>query len=369
MSIKTELIISFVHGYENDNINIQKTQVPALIRMDPVTKEIKEIISLEFPRTPKDFLEFTYEMLGEKPLPSQELEFKKLPRFGLMGLTNDDDHIYAASWNGIYKFNRKDFAMEGLISHRLVSDPHGIEVKDEKIYSIVTCLDLVVVTNKITGEILDYFSIDRNLNIIRDEQVMEYDWRFISKQERGAVGNWHFNHIRISNNKLYLTSRLTSSVIEIDESKTKATIRTVCWDTPVMIHDGKLLSNDELAFTSVDGKILIAKNAAKMNSKMRGIKDNAFQRLMKRDMVNISIRLGQILGKEINWCRGIEEYDDSYITTTEGRYDQEYPYFNISFVKKDGSDVDLIKVPYNILEFPEQIRYMTGFSILALHKK
>ena len=257
--------------------------------------------------------------------------------------------------------------MEGLISHRLVSDPHGIDVKDEKIYSIVTSLDLVVITNKITGKILDYFSIDRDLNIIRDEQVKEYDWRFISKQERGAVGNWHFNHIRISNNKLYLTSRLTSSVIEINESKTKATIRTVCWDTPIMLHDGKLLSNDELVFTSVDGKILIAKDATIMNSKMRGMNDRAFHSLMKRDMVNNSIRLGQILGKEINWCRGIEEYDGNYITTTDGRYDQEYPYFNITFVKKDGSNVDLVQVPYNLLEFPEQIRYMTGFSILALH--
>ena len=367
MSIKTELIISFVHGYQNDNLNMQKRQVPALIRMDPITKKIKEIINLEFPRTPKDFLEFKYEILGENPLPSQELEFKKLPRFGIMGLTHDNEHIYAASWNGIYKLNRKDFAMEGLISHRLVSDTHGIDLKDEKIYSIVTSLDLIVVTDKINGEILDYFSIDRDLNIIRDEKVMEYDWRFISKQERGAVGNWHFNHVRISNNKLYLTSRLTSSVIEIDESKTKATIRTVCWDTPIMLHDGKLLSNDELAFTSVDGKILIVKDAAKMKSKMRGIKDTAFHSLMKRDMVNTSIHLGQILGKEINWCRGIEEYDGNYITTTDGRYDQEYPCFNITFVKKDGSNVDLVQVPYNLLEFPEQIRYMAGFSILALH--
>ncbi len=60
---------------------MQKRQVPALIRTNPITKEIKEIINLEFPRTPKDFLEFTYEILGENPLPSQELEFKKLPRF------------------------------------------------------------------------------------------------------------------------------------------------------------------------------------------------------------------------------------------------------------------------------------------------
>ena len=135
-----------------------------------------------------------------------------------------------------------------------------------------------------------------------------------------------------------------------------------------MLHDGKHFNNDELVFTSVDGKILIVKEATKMSSRMTGLKDTAFHSLMKRDMVNISIRIGEILGKEINWCRGIEEYNDKYITTTDGRYDQRYPYFNIAFVKKDGSNVDLVQVPYNILEFPEQIRYMTGFSILALHK-
>ena len=367
MSIKTELIVSFVHGYQNNSLNIQKKQIPALIRVDPITKKVKEIVNFEFPRTPKDFLEFTYKILGENPLPNQKLEFKKLPRFGIMGLAHDAKYIYAASWNGIYKLNRKDFAMEGLISHRLISDTHGIDVKDEKIYSIVTSLDLIVETDKFTGEILDYFSIDRDLNIIRDEQVMEYDWRFISKQQRGAVGNWHFNHVRISNNKIYLTSRLASSIIEIDESKTKAIFRTVCWDTPVMLHDGKLFNNDELVFTSVDGKILIVKDAAKMKSKMRGIEDTEFNSLMKRDMVNTSIRLGQILGKEINWCRGIEEHNGNYITTTDGRYDQKYPYFNITFVKKDGSNVDLVQVPYDLLEFPEQIRYMTGFSILAIH--
>tara|TARA_B100000767_G_C19777695_1_gene543698 strand:- start:404 stop:1507 length:1104 start_codon:yes stop_codon:yes gene_type:complete len=367
MAKKTELIISFVHGYQNENLDIQRRQVPALIRMNADDKEIIEIINLEFPRTPKDFLEFSNKILGENPLPGQVLEFKKLPRFGIMGLTFDENHIYAASWNGIYKLNKKDYRVEGLISHRLISDSHGIDVKDNKIYSILPSLDLVVISDKVSGEILDFFSIDRELNVIRDDEVLAYDWRFISKQERGAVGNWHFNHIRVSNDKIYLTSRLASSVIEIDQYRTKATIRTVCWDTPVMLHDGRLLGDDELVFTSVDGKILIANDAKKKKSEMHGIEDTAFHLLMKRDMVNTSIRIGDILGKEINWCRGIEEYNGKYITTTDGRYDQEYPYFNIAFVQKDGSHVDLVQVPYTLLEFPEQIRYMTGFSVLALN--
>ena len=45
-------------------------------------------------------------------------------------------------------------------------------------------------------------------------------------------------------------------------------------------------------------------------------------------------------------------YNDEYITTTDGRYEQEYPYFNIAFVKKDGSLVEMVQVPYSLLDFP-----------------
>lgn len=366
MPKRNELLISFVHGYHNDEINVQNTKIPALIRMDADKKEIIAIISLEFPRTPKDFFDFPHEILGEKPLPNQELQFKKLPRFGIMGLSCDQNYIYAASWNGLYKIIKENYNIESFISNRLISDPHGIAVSDDKIYSILTPLDLVVITDKTSGKILDYFSVDRELNINRNESILLHDWRFISKQQRGAVGYWHFNHIRISGDKIYLTSRLTSSIIEIDQGKPSATIRTVCWDTPVMIHDGRLLGGGELVFTSVDGKILIADDATKKTSEMRGMDNTAFHPLMKRDMVTTSIRLENILGKKINWCRGIEEYNGAYITTTDGRYEQEYPYFNITFVKKDGSFVEMVQIPYSLLAFPKQIRYMTGFSVIAL---
>ena len=360
-------IISFVHGYKDENLETEKDQVPCLIKITEDKKQIEEIHFLKFPRTPKDFFEDEIQdlLIGENPMEQQRMEFKKLPRFGVMGLTNDDNHVYAATWNGIYKLSKENLEPEAFITNRLINDPHGIYVDGNKLYTVLTALDLVVITDTKTGKIDDYFSITRDLEIERRKEIENYDWRFISKQERGAVGNWHFNHISKKNNKLYLTSRLTSSLVEIDLEKQGVKLRTVCWDTPVMIHDGRLLS-DGIVFTSVDGKILIANPAGNGKSSISSMKETAFHTLMERDFVNTSIRIGEILGKEINWCRGIDEDDTEYVTTTDGRYDQEYPYFNVTFVNKESKKIRNIQVPYTIVDFSDDIRYMTGFSIIKI---
>ena len=72
---------------------------------------------------------------------------------------------------------------------------------------------------------------------------------------------------------------------------------------------------------------------------------------------------GELQSKTVNWCRGIELFEDYYITTTEGRYDQYAPFFNVTFVGKNDCSIEHIKVPYELLEFPDQIKYMTGFAV------
>ena len=79
-----------------------------------------------------------------------------------------------------------------------------------------------------------------------------------------------------------------------------------------------------------------------------------------------SIRLGDILGRSINWCRGIEEVGDYLVTTLDGRYDQAMPYFSVGFLHRPTSTLDLVPVNYSIVEFGEALRYMTGFSVLEV---
>lgn len=363
----SEILVSFVHGYHNDDLFLEGDHVPCLVSIDTERRRVNQFYSLPFPRTPQDFAadEIHDLLVGEPPLVSAKLDFKKLPRFGVMGLSQSKEKIYAATWNGIYVLDKNDMGTDRFISHRLINDPHGIQVVGDRLYSVLTALDMVVVTDITEGKIVDFFSIDRELKISRDAEAMDFDWRFISKQHRGAVGNWHFNHIRIEGSKLLLTSRLTSSLVEVDLETESVCLRTVCWDTPVMLHDGRAFPDGNVVFTSVDGKILIAK-PAEAGGGISSMNDKEFHRLMKRDMVNTSIRLGDILDRQINWCRGIEQVGDYYITTTDGRYDQEQPFFNVTFVSKDGDGISFIRIPYNLVKFPEVIRYLTGFSIMEL---
>lgn len=363
---KKMFIVSFCHGYQDEDIEIKREKIPALLLVSEKNRSIEKVKSLFFPRLPADFLNPTISEVFKGEMPSKDISlyFKRLPRFGVMGLANQGSFLYCATWNGIYELNQFDLTVESFLSHRLICDPHGIDVKDGYLYTVLTSLDLVVITNLHTGEIQDYFSIDRSLNIIRDERVLDFDWRFVSKQNRGAVGNWHFNNIRVEQEKIYLTSRLASCLLEVDLEKKACQLRTVCWDTPVMIHDGIRGNKDEIIFTSVDGKILICDKPEKMGQTLQGMDSKAFHQLMKRDYVNISIRLPYILGREINWCRGVYDNHIELITTIDGRYDQEMPFFSICFIsKKDNNKIDFCRVDYKFLDFPDKIRYMTGFDI------
>ena len=209
--------------------------------------------------------------------------------------------------------------------------------------------------------------ITRDLQIKKLETESEFDWRFISKQARGAVGNWHFNNVVLREEKIWLTSRLTSSMVEIDLKDMKAILRTFCWDTPVMIHDGEYIEDDKIIHTSVDGKILISGSPKSVKSNMPSMKESGFSSLMQRDFISRTIKLSEVFGKEINWCRGIAMNSEYFFTTIYGRYEQDVPYFSICRIK-EKSDYSIVtktlKVDYKILENPENIRYMTGFSLI-----
>jgi hypothetical protein len=364
--IDKKFIVSFCHGYQNDDIEIKRDKVPALLLVSGKNRSIASVKSLFFPKVHDDFFKpiISKNLMGEMPLKSSPVSFLRLPRFGVMGIVVQNDLVYCATWNGIYILNRSDLSEKAFLSHRLICDPHGIAIQGDSLFTVLTSLDLVVITNLKTGEIEDYFSIDRNLRIVRDKKVVDFDWRFISKQYRGAVGNWHFNHIRLEGDKIFLTSRLASCLAEIDLKKESCRLRTVCWDTPVMIHDGIQANTGEIVFTSVDGKILICDKPEKLQSPLKDFHHKEFHPLMKRDYVNSSIRLQKILGREVNWCRGIYDNDTEFITTIDGRYDQEMPFFSVCFVsKEDNSQINFCNVGYELLDFPDKIRYMTGFDI------
>ena len=87
---------------------------------------------------------------------------------------------------------------------------------------------------------------------------------------------------------------------------------------------------------------------------------------MKRNWVSKSIRIENILKRDINWCRGLCDDKNNYYTTIDGRYDQKRPYFSLAEINKENLKIREFKFSYDILPFPSEIRYMTGFSVIKI---
>ena len=69
-----------------------------------------------------------------------------------------------------------------------------------------------------------------------------------------------------------------------------------------------------VVFTSVDGKILICNKPSKINYNKGNLSEKSFHPLMKRNWVSKSIRIENILKRDINWCRGLCDDKNTYYT-------------------------------------------------------
>ena len=335
---------------------------------------IKDIYGLDYPRLIEDFDEVakTCKYIGEMPLSKAVERFgSRLPRYGTTGLTRIScKEFIAATWNGFYVLREEinKAAIESFISNRFINDPHGIDYKDGMIYSVSTSFEGLIITNKSSGLAHKVIQIKRDLEVLNiREKYGDYDWRFIGKQKRGASGYWHFNNVRVDrdSNKVYLTSRNANCLVEVDIETEKAQLRMVNWDTPVMLHDGEISTDDNILFTSVDGKILICNSPDRINTDLKHREEEGIHSLMNRDLVNQSIRIGKILNREINWCRGIADSREHYFTTIDGRYDQNKSYFEVIAINKKTKNISgSVQISYDLLPFSSEIRAMTGFSII-----
>lgn len=353
--MKGTIAISFVHGYSDLETDIQKDSLPALW-----TISSEEIATHEFPfpRNISDFQKYKDLIVGEPPLANVQ-DFKKLPRFGLTGLEENGDYLYAGSWNSVYEIRKSDLGLNRIISNSLMNDTHGIWVGDDQIITILTGKDEVVISD-MDGTVVDHFTVANDLTIYKDESVEGLDWRFLSKQFRGATGTWHFNYVQRFGHEIWLTARNLGAFIVVDLQSKKAIIRSMNQKTPVLLHDG-LLHNDEYYFTSIDGKILIASEAGKAFFNPREEFEDVA--LFNRDLVCDLIRLDETeFGREPNWCRGIACSEDIIYVTVDGRYDTDLS-FGLLGIKRDGRKVIEERLRWSDIGPEKKLRFVTGFDI------
>ena len=351
------IAVSFVHGYSDLETDVQKDALPALWTMASNGTTTHDY---PFPRNVSDFEQYKDLIVGEAPLADAK-DFKKLPRFGFTGLEENGDYLYAGSWNSVYEIRKSDFGLDRIITNSLMNDMHGIWVGDDQIITLLTGKDEVVISD-MDGKVIDHFTVANDLTVYKNEEVEGLDWRFLSKQFRGATGTWHFNYVQRFDDEIWLTARNLGAFIVVDFKTKKARIRAMNQKTPVLLHDG-LLYKEEYYFTSIDGKVLIASEADKARFNPR--EEFADVALFTRDLVCELIRLDETeFGREPNWCRGIACSDDVIYVTVDGRYDTDLS-FGVLGIKRDGTKVIEERLRWSDIGPEKQLRFVTGFDIVS----
>ncbi len=353
----TTAYVTFVHGYEDLDLEIDKRNLPALWL---VSGAASEYYSYPFPRNVSDFHEHREQIAGAMPLPGAE-DFRRLPRFGFTGSSLDGENIYAGSWNAVYEIRKDDLRLQRIISNQLMNDLHGIWVGDGQILTILTGKDALVTTD-MEGAVVDHFCIGRDLTLFHDDSLDEVDWRFVSKQFRGATGFWHFNYVQRIGEDIWLTSRNASAFVVIDPKRRTAKLRMMNHKTPVLLHDGRLVDG-KFYFTSIDGKVIISEPAERAAHNPREEIDHIH--LYNRDLVSREIRLSETeFGREPNWCRGIDCDGEVIYVTIDGRYGSDLS-FGLLAIDADGHVHAEHRLRWSEVGDESRIRYVTGFDVVV----
>ena len=355
LKIREKKAVSFVHAYQDDDYKIDTENLPALWIHE---YDQQRIINYPFPRNLTDFEKYKDYIYGNMPLLGAE-NFKTLPRFGLTGLSQTKQFLYAGSWNAVYEIKKTDYSLNRIISNSMMNDCHGIWVEEDLIITVLTGKDTIVISNH-DGLVVDHFTVSNDLSFYKHKELENIDWRFLSKQFRGATGLWHFNYVQKFGNEIWLTSRNLNSFLVFDLKSRKSWIRTMNHKTVSLLHDGVFYKN-EFFFTSIDGKIIISADAATANFFTREETDEIWR--FTRDMVCEVIRLEDTeLGKQPNWCRGIACKDDEMFITIDGRYGSELS-FGLLGLKRNGKKTFEKRLYWSDIGAKNDLRYVTGFDV------
>lgn len=357
------IVSSFVHEYDNDSYEVDTETVPALWHID---NNSEELISYPFPRNIDDFEVYEDLITGELPLSDAE-NFNRLPRFGLTGISKSDGEIYAGSWNGVYEIDGSDFSLNQIISNRLMNDLHGIWTNGDVIITILTGKDTVVISD-MNGDIIDHFTITPDLNVCTNDKLEEYDWRFLSKQFRGAVGHFHFNNVYKRGDDIWLTSRNANGFVVVDLETKSAEIKLANFSTPAEIHDGVLHEDNYIYLTSVDGKIFKVATPESdpvndpdfdLTYEVDNLDDaGVFNRAMPVDHIRLE---NTGFRREPNWCRGIDCSGDRMMVNIDGRYGTSH--YGLVELNWDGKLFNHHRLNWSDVGDSDKIRYVTGFDV------
>ena len=125
---------------------------------------------------------------------------------GLRGVFHYQDKLYTCSWGSIFVLNDKTLELEAEISHKWMSDLHGIYVDEDGIWATSSLPDALLLVG-FDGKVHNAFwTSESGLYPEKIEPDKEVDWRLIGKDFLGFK-TFHANHVEVNGKYVFLTGR------------------------------------------------------------------------------------------------------------------------------------------------------------------
>jgi len=167
----------------------------------------------------------------ESALPGERL------KPGLRGICRFRGQLYVCTWNRVYIVDPDTFQVSAELSHRWMSDLHGIHVNDDGLWLTSSLPDALLLYDFKGRPQASFWVPESSLYTSPVPVDRDMDWRLRGKGFRGFK-QFHANHVTVSGETVYLTGRGQG-----DRSG-----RVVCFDRRQFIDTGTLGNGDLRVF-------------------------------------------------------------------------------------------------------------------------
>lgn len=123
---------------------------------------------------------------------------------GLRGIAKYRDELYIMVWNSIVVVNLCTFEVSKIISHRWMSDLHGIYVNEDRRWVTSTFSDALILCNFDAKPINICWFLEKDVDPELISFDRDLDWRLIGKEFRG-FNLFHRNHVEVKRDTVYVT--------------------------------------------------------------------------------------------------------------------------------------------------------------------
>ncbi len=285
---------------------------------------------------------------------------------GLRGISFFKSNIYVASWNNIFVLDISTLEIKKILSHKWMSDLHGIFVDKKGIWVTSSLPDAVILYDFTGNPISSLWLPETSLYKAKEIVDKSVDWRFRGKDFRGFK-EYHANHVEVKDNSVYITGRgkgnIGGRIIKLNKDAFFKKKHLSDRDVKIFAqklhgpHDG-ILDNDKIWITETLGSTIACLNKWGKVIKRKKIfesENHKTQYLNFREFIfyQIKKKLFKRPDKKMShWTRGLS-IDEKHIYVGQSSKAED-SHSRARIIKLDKKKMKIINCFYLTLkDFPE----------------